>query len=223
MDKELDWQDKFFKLSEKQIKKIKLTDKGIPKRPYKGKTKYTKEEFVKYIVDNLIYRLSTFEEKRRNNSKAPSRYYVYKYFGSWTNLKKEIYGLTNKKYIPQDGKAIIKLCAEYEITTWEKYKRHRKIDKDLFPSWRVVDKVFGCWLNLKRMIMGRMVSSIYERYLVLEKELGKVPTVADCRKHGVEIDYFRQKSMSKRELDEFNTIMKRWSDEAKKRDRKKTS
>jgi hypothetical protein len=48
-------------------------------------------------------------------------------------------------------------------------------------------KYYGKWSNIQRLIQGRNVKSIIERYLVLWENLGKKPSSQQCNKYGVEI------------------------------------
>jgi hypothetical protein len=213
-----DWQDRFLSFTEKKKRKTKLTKEGIPKKKYKRRTQYTREEFIDYVQDNFIYTLAKFDRFTAENQDAPSRYFLRKYFGNWTNLKKELYGVGKKAFIKPDR--VIKLCADLKILRWRKYIEHRKKEKDLFPSWRYVNKQYGSWHNLRRMISGRMISSIQERYMVLSAELGKVPTIKECEKAGVEIEYMLSRiPENKKHLDELNAIIMEWSNATKRRDR----
>ena len=206
MNKSKDWQKKFLSLPAKKRRKIKLTDKGLPKRRYKKKKVYTKEELMKYVQNNFIYTLARFDKLGLTNDNAPSRHYVYKYFGSWTSLRKTLYGSKGLLVFNEPEKIVI-ACAEYEILRWRKYLKYRVSEPTLFPSWGVVCRQFGSWKNLRRMIMGRMEKSIISRYHSLALKLGKKPNLKECRNNGVEVDYLFTK-ISKKDFESFNDEMR---------------
>ena len=206
MSKSKDWQKRFLSLPQKKRRKIRLTKEGIPTRRYKIKKEYTKEELIKYVQDNFIYTLSKFDKLGLTNNNAPSRHYVYKYFGSWTNLRKTLYG-SKGLLVFNEPERVVSACAEYEILRWRKYLKYRAKEPKLFPSWGVVCRQFGSWHNLRRMIMGRMEKSIISRYHSLALKLGKKPNLEECRKNGVEVDYLFTK-ISKKDFESFNDEMR---------------
>lgn len=108
---------------------------------------------------------------------------VYARYGSWENFKKEIFG--NFDIFKLNEEQIIRLVAFYNIETLKMYKKIRKIDKNL-PGYYVVLKRFGGFRFLLRLARGVKIESIIERYIVLKEKLGRVPTITECNKSGVE-------------------------------------
>lgn len=198
-----DWLDKFLNLPVARRRKVQVFKQGLQskKKSRKPRTEFDKNQLVEYVIEENIRTVNEFKRRAKLNPDAPSFWYVEKFFGKWSNLKREVFGEI-KIFVNKSDEDILNLVAQTGIKNREDYLDCRSKEPHVFPSIYEVTKRFGGWQNFMRAVYAVSTKSIFERYFYLKQKIGRWPTNPECEEAGVEIHRLLQ-GISRKELKQF--------------------
>jgi hypothetical protein len=171
------------------------------RRKYEMGRKFTEEDIIKYLVDNDIRSASQLDRER--GSYEPSVYDCRKVFGSWQNAKEAAFGGEIIADAPNDAEYILKSIVEFNVWSYRKYMRVRKLRPDIFPSYHQVLNQWGNFSTLIYYAKRYSTKECLESYLRLWRILGKKPTLEDCRRKNISLESAIDIWGDKRSLDDF--------------------
>jgi len=195
--------EKIQKFVKKENKKNK-EKYGQPPKICETKTAEELIAILKRIGGEERLTEAKYRELRLEDDPNPLTY--YRRFGSWNNACEMTWGkkpLTPKDILKEksDESYLVNLINEFKINNKEKYILKRKEHPDIFPSIRIVEKLFKNFTNLFKAAEHFSLNDQLMLCLEIRLKLKKCPSLDDYKKEGVNVDlllrkYFTQKKIN---------------------------
>ena len=188
--------DRLLELPPKKLKIWSDKRKGRHRYKRRDRPERTKEQLAEYLRKQGF---KTRKELRNGRGEGdPTDDDYWKAYGSWTAATKEIWGVQ-----PLDRKYVIKSIIEFNLWSYDKYRKARLKRPDVLPSIYAVEKEFGSWAILKEMASAMSLRKTLQAYMELKRRLGKTPTRKDCQIAGIILDAALKIHKSKKNFDRF--------------------
>ena len=188
-----------------QRRKLKLAGK----RQY-IKRNFTKQELTDYLIDNKIK--STRQLNKKRNKEDPTVYDYKKVFQKkWGEVLSEVYNLPYAEQPDHsvDAKYLVNAVIHHDLWTFRRYLAARKRWPEIFPAYNQILKQWGRFSNLKVIAKMCSVRHSMEEYILLKKNLGKNPTIAECKGANIFIEKAMDHFGGKINLDSFITELEK--------------
>lgn len=198
-----DWVEGFLQKPYQQKKKMRAIGRtAFRNNKYVTNLKirnWTKDEILSFFRTYNVTKKRQLETLRYcKGIKSPYLTNVNKFFPTFDDCVKEAFNISQLP-IEIDGMEIIKRCLRYGIKNGVEYRKIRKNFPDIFPSYERTKKIFGSFVHFSTIIKNCKKEVVLEKYIVLFKSLGRIPTTKECRDFGVDIRFLLS-TYSKSEL-----------------------
>jgi len=193
--------DKLLTLLPEERRKVRLGRRA--RGAYRQQPERDPDEMLAYLMKHGIRSAGQLQKKRNTDKGAPTVQDFVRTFGSWSSATEQIYGKPRPFSAPRnDPEYMTKCCCQFNLWTQEAWLTARRKADDVIPSARQVRTTWGDFTNLFFAAKKRSAEHVFDEYARLERRLGRIPTVADCRKRGIDLTPLRKLLGRKTDIDE---------------------
>jgi hypothetical protein len=160
--------------------------------------KFTKDELISYLKKTGFRTKRLLESGRKPGE--PRVYDYVKEFGSWGNIKTDIFGM--KDVFAFNDVSLVKSLIEFKVWTVRVYRQKRKDHPDIFPPLCQALKMWGGkWSIIKGIAKQKCYRITLNEYAKLWRKLGRAPTLEETKVAGIPLERLMMKHKTKPELD----------------------
>jgi len=191
------------KMSDEERRRLRLR-RVSGKYRKKPRPDFSRQQLVSYLRRKGFRSCRELDKGRRGQE--PSSYDYRKEFGSWKNALEAVYGSRPPAFesaTSDDPEFYGKLVVQLDLWRKADWESARQKMPEVVPSINQVRRKFGRYSNLVEYARRLSLASALNRYLVLSRRLGRVPSLKDCQRDGVSIEAAVEHFGSKKAMDEF--------------------
>lgn len=159
----------------------------------------TREELIEYLISHNFRSFRQLEAGRKKTE--PDTNDFRKEFGSWQRAKEIAFGPEEERSFSPDYMA--KVIVQFGLWTHRKYREARKKRPDVIPSEYWIKKQCGTYKQLKFLAIRFSIAETLNRYLVLARRLGRIPTTEDLGRVNMNMEAVLKFYGGKRKMDAF--------------------
>lgn len=161
--------------------------------------KHSRDELIDHLRRGQLDSVRKFRNNWRKGYPTEWEYVVE--FGSWQAAKEAAFGREPRRFSEFTEGYSIKAVLDFELWSYRSYCEARRRSPDIIPSHHRIRTLFGSYTGLKKAAMRANVEIAVNSYLALGRRLGKVPSLRECDRHGVDISGAIEIFGTKKKLD----------------------
>ena len=191
--------DDIYNMPAQKRKRLRL-GKSRGRYAVEGKRSFSRERLLEFLKEKGY---KTRDALRAGRVKGePNSFDYEKEFGSWQVAVNEAFGVRNETE-EKRLRYMVKCVIKFDLWTWRSYQEARVEAPTVIPSMHEVKKLWGSYANMRWTARMSSFKKSLEDYLKLWRRLGRKPDMADCEKHGLNMDRPINHFGSKSEMDSF--------------------
>lgn len=162
-------------------------------------SRLSRQEALEFLRKNDIRTICQLRVKRKPSDMNETHY--KEMFGSWSNAVNEAFmdSIPNQT---DDSEYILNTVVSLGLFTFNKYICARKSNPKIVPPISKLNRCFGSFTNLKKLIVRKSMKFFIMKYSSLYKHLGRPPSVSECNEKGLPVNFALKYFGSKELMDE---------------------